>query len=246
MTTELLVALIAGAVSLVSVTATILSSLINSGRTSANAKEIENLKIEAERTKEREKRDKEISHYREPLARAAYDLQSRLYNIICLSFLEAFYHNGEERERQYAVNNTVFLVAQYLCWSELVRREIQYIDLGENEKTRKLLELQDTIYSLWGTDQQPKLFRIFAGEQRALGEALIQAGYSRPECLGYGAFLGKFKDGANPLVDALKRDIPHLDGATERLRNIQHALIDLLDMLDPNDTRFPRSRRTRA
>jgi hypothetical protein len=75
--------------------------------------------------------------------------------------------NGNDREKSYVTNNTAFLVGQYLCWTELVRREIQFIDLGESNRTRDLLSLQDTIYSLWGTDQQPPLLRLFAGEQRA-------------------------------------------------------------------------------
>jgi hypothetical protein len=157
--------------------------------------------------------------------------------------------HGNERERSYVTNNTVFLVGQYLSWTELVRREIQFIDLGESAKTRELLRLQDDIYGLWGTDQYPRLFRIFAGEQRALGEALIQRGVRGPECMGYGAFLKNFSDGTNPLIDALRGDVALLESglsqATNRLTQLQHALIDLLKMLDPNYLRFPENRRSK-
>jgi hypothetical protein len=142
------------------------------------------------------------------------------------------------------------LVGQYLCWTELVRREIQLIDLGESSKTRELLRLQDTNYSLWGTDQQPPSFRIFAGEQRAIGEALIQVSVRGPECMGYGAFLTTFEKGGNPLIDSVRADVMSLDKglsqATERLKNLQHALIDLLKMLDPEYLRFPENRRSKA
>jgi len=111
------------------------------------------------------------------------------------------------------------------------------------------LRLQDTIYSLWGADQQPPLLRIFAGEQRALGEALIQTGVRGPECMGYGAFLKTFNNGINPLVDAIREDVSSLgiglNQATERLTNLQHALIDLLKMLDPDYLRFPEDRRSK-
>lgn len=78
-----------------------------------------------------------------------YDLQSRLFNILRGGVL-TFITGGDQRERSYVIDNTVFLIGQYLCWTELTRREIQYIDLGKDEETRRLQRLQDTIYDLWG------------------------------------------------------------------------------------------------
>jgi hypothetical protein len=250
MKVELVVALIAGVVALASAAGTIWSSIRNAEHSNANAKAIEQLKFENERLKAAAQRQKEISGFSEPLARSAYDLQSRLYNILRQGLIDVYLVHGNDRERSYVTNNTAFLIGQYLCWTELVRREIQFIDLGESNKTRELLRLQDTIYSLWGTDQQPPLLRIFAGEQRAIGEALIQTGARGPECMGYGAFLRTFDKGANPLIDALRADVMLLDKefaqATERLKNLQHALIDLLKMLDPEYLRFPENRRSKA
>lgn len=148
----------------------------------------------------------------------------------------------------------MFLIAQFQCWSELVRRGIQFIDLGKNEKTRDLLRLQDTIYSLWGTDAYSPVLRIFAGEQRAIGDALIQTddkGLERSECIGYGTFLKTFTPGANLLIDALRADVVSLGvhgihPATERLKAIQNTLIDLLLMLDPEYIRFPADRRSKV
>jgi hypothetical protein len=68
--------------------------------------------------------------------------------------------------------------------------------------------------------------------------------------MGYGAFLKAFSYDANPLIDALREDVKLLDSslgqATERLTNLQHALIDLLNILDPEYIRFPESRRSKA
>jgi hypothetical protein len=243
---ELTVALIAGAVALASAGGTIWSSIRNAEHTRA----IEQLKIDNEKSKEAASRQREISDLSEPLARSAYDLQSRLYNILKQGLVEVYFVRGNDREKSYVINNTAFLVGQYLCWTELVRREIQFIDLGESGKTRELLHLQDTIYGFWGTDRESPVFRIFAGEQRAIGEALIQMGARRPECMGYGKFLGSFHNGVNPLIDALRADVMSLDKglnqATERLTNLQHALIDLLKMLDPEYVRFPEDRRSKV
>jgi hypothetical protein len=246
MKVELTVAIIAGGFAVAS--ACIAAWSVS--RSNANATAIEQLKIESEKLKLAAQRQREISKFSEPLARSAYDLQSRLYNILKQNLVEVYLVKGNDREKSYVADNTVFLVGQYLCWTELVRREIQFIDLGENNKTRELLHLQDTIYSLWGTDAQPPLFRIFAGEQRAIGEALIQTGVRGLECMGYGAFLKTFNDGTNPLIDALRADVLSLNNglghAAGRLTNLQHALIDLLKMLDPEYLRFPRSRRDKV
>ena len=136
------------------------------------------------------------------------------------------------------------------CWTELIRREIQFIDLGRDEETLRLQRLQDDIYDLWGTSRFPRICRIFAGEQRAIGEALIQARRRGPECIGYGAFLKAFESGKDPLIDARRGDVSAMPGrvneASARLTAIQHALIDLLHLLDPKYIRFPETRRSKV
>jgi hypothetical protein len=125
--------------------------------------------------------------------------------------------------------------------------------LGKSEETRQLSRLQDNIYSLWGTDAYPPVLRIFAGEQRAIGDALIPTdgkGLQLSECIGYGAFLKTFTPGTNPLIDALRADVASLgisgiSPASDRLKAIQNALIDLLLMLDPDYIRFPEDRRSK-
>jgi hypothetical protein len=250
MNTELAVALIAGVVALASAGGTIWSSIRNAERNAKHSEAIERLKIESDRLKAAALRQREISSFSEPLTRSAHDLQSRLYNILKQGLVEVYLVKGNDREKTYVTNHTIFLIGQYFCWTELVRREIQFIDLGEHNKTRDLLRLQDDIYSLWGTDRYPRLLRLFAGEQRAIGEALIQNGARGPECMGYGTFLKTFSKGVNLLIDELRADVMSLeDGlcqANERLTNLQHSLIDLLKMLDPEYLRFPESRRTKV
>jgi hypothetical protein len=173
--------------------------------------------------------------------------QSRLYNILEQYLLEAYYSAGDDRSRAYVVDNTTFLVAQYFAWTEIVRRDIQYIDLGQDEQTRRLARLGDEVYTLFQTDRFGPVLRVFAGEQRAIGERMIQAGSRGLECIGYAAFLDRLQAGADPLTHALQSDIHALAGAPAsarpRLAALQHALIDLLEFLDPDYIRFPRDRR---
>ena len=134
MRVELIVALVAGAVALASAVGTVLGTMRNTDRTNANARVVEQLKAESERSKAAEVRRREISDYSEPLARAAYDLQSRLFNTLQRNFMGAFANGSDLRERDYAVNNTVYALGQYLCWPELARREIQFITSGRADK----------------------------------------------------------------------------------------------------------------
>ncbi|HME33165.1 MAG TPA: hypothetical protein VKG65_10465 [Terriglobales bacterium] len=201
-------------------------------------------KAEADRRAETEKTAR---RFREPLGRAAYDLQSRIFNIVKVGFLDLYLQKGDKRTRSYATKNTLFVIAQYFAWAELVRREIQFIDLGADEQTRKLTELQDNIYAIWQTTEYDPLLRIFAGEQRAIGERLIREGPRGPECMGYASFLDFCKEHPDPLLCALEAEItalgPSLERAIPRLVALQHSLLELLAFLDPAEVRFPKRRR---
>lgn len=203
-------------------------------------------KAEADRRAETERTARQFS---QPLGRAAYDLQSRIFNIIKSNFLTAYLKNGDKRTHSYAIKNTLFVIAQFFAWTELVRREIQFIDLGADEKTRQLSRLQDNIYSIWQTDKYGPLLRIFAGEQRAIGERIIRDGSRGPECMGYASFLDFYDSCKDPLLRAVEADVAalgaNLPKALPRIIALQHALIDLLDFLDPSFVRYPKKNRTK-
>jgi len=142
------------------------------------------------------------------------------------------------------------LVAQYFAWTEIIRRDIQYIDLGQDKKARDLVRLQDDIYALFQTDEFDSMFRVFAGEQRAIGERMIRDGPRGPECVGYGAFLDQLAKAPDPLLEPVRQDVQtlstKLEVARPRLVALQNALIDLLAVLDPDFIRFPAERRTKV
>lgn len=125
MSKEILIAIFTGLIAVISASIAIWGQF----RVSHLNREFEKLKLKAET-------EKATARYREPLVRAAADLQSRLYNILALNFVDVFLINGTEREREYATQNTVFLFAQFFAWTEAVRLEIQFISLDEDMKTR--------------------------------------------------------------------------------------------------------------
>jgi hypothetical protein len=193
--------------------------------------------------------EKVVSKFRDPLLHAAYDLQSRIFNILRRSFLTVYYTNGSDREKEYAVENTVFLVAQFLGWTELIRQEIQFLDRGSDDETRKLRNLQDGMYTQLQTDQFGRGFRLFAGEQRAVGELMIERTDGLPRCIGFARFLKDRNTNIDHWLDPLREDVKKmaedLTSFEKRLVSIQHSLIDLLEFLDQNHVYFPKHSRSK-
>lgn len=248
MDASMAVPLAASMVALLSAAVTAWVARGNARRAADNAREIELLRRdharELERTREEAASRKTVSKFSEPLLQSAFDLQSRLFNIARRNFFGRFHAHGNARERSYVVENTTFLVCQYLAWTELVRREIQFLDLGEAERTREVSRRLGAVAHQLTTSSLAPPLRIFAGEQRAIGEALICGAPGDFECAGYGAFLQRFGEGAHPLIDAVRADIVAMTAdpapALPRLIAVQHALVDLIALLDPDHIRLRR------
>jgi hypothetical protein len=191
--------------------------------------------------------------YREPLLHAAFNLQTRLYNIASPThrFLGVFLANGTPAEAEYARLNTVYLVGQYLCWSEILRREGQFIDPVDLRRDRAVMEAMEEVRETLSDsiDLPDPTLRVFRGEQRAIGEILLTKTDNpservgpRWDCLGYAAFV-KALDGKDTarwfttLLEDVDRLADDLDQHRDRLVALQHALLKLINLLDPNGDR---------
>src|SRR4051794_15877726 len=60
-----------------------------------------------------EQRERLMARYRDPLLHAAFELQSRLFNIIGLDMFSVYVFGRQGRERDYAIHHTAYLIAQY-------------------------------------------------------------------------------------------------------------------------------------
>lgn len=242
MSTELIVGLISAAVAIIAAAITVW------GQTRSAR-----LQSQLRREEEAEKRKREaarlISRYREPLIHAAYDLQSRCYNLLQLKIISLHYNNGGERARTYVINNTAFLIAQYFGWTEIIRQEGLFLDLGEDEKTRTLNELQDEITHAWLRDDMGSTLMFFKGNQRVIGEQMIHRMDGATYCMTYGEFLKSIdapeKEHLAYLVEDVTAAINNIEESRQRLILLQNKLINLVDFLDPEFIRFPANRRTR-
>jgi hypothetical protein len=142
--------------------------------------------------------------------------------------------------------------AQYFCWVEIIRRESQFIDPRNDETNRAVaLGIEAVNHTFADSiDIQERCFRLFRGEQRALGEVMLvpieasRSGTPRWECLGYASFvqslegeqMARWFRTLREDIGEVSRDVANRDG---RLRLIQRQLMDIIDILDPHARRVP-------
>ncbi|SOD90932.1 hypothetical protein [Streptomyces sp. Ag109_G2-15] len=231
MNTELIVASLSGVVALVSAA---YSSQANRNN-SLLKDDLERQKAERSRTLERQD---VMSRFRDPLLWAAFDLQSRLFNITSQGFLRVYF--VQPHDQRYAVRSTLHVLAEYLAWVEILRRRIYFFDLG-NQRIGKVLN--DDGYA-------DRNFQLSRSNQRAIGELVIKDGKDAECCMGYAEFCSylesdsEFASWFAPLSDSIT-ELASLQGRHPRLVDLQVALMDLIDFLDPQQERFPQKHRFR-
>lgn len=244
MSIELTVSLIAAVVALGSAALTgVMSAWAAKGRLQLQA---EIGQQQAARQKQEERQDL-MSKIRDPVLWAAYDLQSRIFNIVAQRFLSVYLVHGTAKERAYAQRNTLFVLAQYLGWVEIVRRSVQFLDIGSKEENLELVNCLSKISGVLSSDSfDNSAFRIFRGDQRAIGEIMIDDSVdSDLACIGYAKF-GMKMDTDQSFAEwftRLSTDVEQLAKTgmprQSRLVALQHNMIDLIDILDPEFMRFP-------
>ncbi|MFK0022858.1 hypothetical protein [Streptomyces sp. NPDC090798] len=242
MNTELIVASLSGVVALASVA---YSSQANR-KNSLLEDELERQKVERARMLERQD---VMSRVRDPLLWAAFDFQSRLYNIAAQGFLRV--HFVQARDQQYAVRSTLYVLAEYLGWVEILRRRIFFLDLGNQESNRQIVRLFTRISNVLNDDAYPdRHFRLFRSDQRAIGELVIRGDNDADSCIGYAEFCARLESDSGfaawfaSLSDSVA-ELASLPGRHPRLVDLQVALMDLIDFLDPQQERFPQKSRFR-
>jgi hypothetical protein len=218
---------------------------------SEQAKELEEFKDRLmrrhEATAQADEAARMVAKYRDPLLRSAFDLQSRIWNVYAGEF-----RGG--RDPEYFRLNTLFLLAELLGWLEIIRREMQFLDLGAVDATKKLgLKISRVVGLLARTGSlRDDDCYVYRGQQRAIGELMLNRINGDPtgrrlECMGYAAFVAAHSDPQfakwfTRLGDAFEQ-VP--EEKPVRLALVQNALIDLIDLLDPACERYERERRHR-
>jgi hypothetical protein len=207
------------------------------------------LQLQRQRESKAERTEELISRYREPLLLAANSLQSRLHNGINGEYLHVFLYCGDPEEERYARNFTVYTLAEYFCWVEIIRRELRFLDLGDEKRTRTFNSHLEKISGIFGSSRyEHPHFRVFRGRQQAIGQLMMVQTGSAAEVMTYPAFdlrvmtdpeFGRWFAQLRRDVDAF---LTHDWIGNVRVVEAQWALIDLIDFLDPGKVRLTDNR----
>jgi hypothetical protein len=182
---------------------------------------------------------KVLDTYQEPLIAAAYELQARLYNILCLAFVDRYLRNDKSGKYEAAIHSTLYVFAQFFGWCELIRGEIQYLRFSRHQQTKRFSQLLRDISEEFLADSYGPQFMFWRAEQRGLGERMITSVNGRLTCMGYAAFLER-RDTMDEWLKPLQRDLENLgDGGRQRLTKVQHLLLELVRELDDQGKRYP-------
>jgi hypothetical protein len=197
-----------------------------------------------------------MGRYRDPLLWSVHDLRSRVRTILDEDFLarylvsaeDAIMPSGDTFMRPYARRHTMFVLAQYLGWVEILRRDIGFLDLGDRRRNRKLVELLSVIRRvLFALDLDP-VFHVPTGHQRAVGELMIAPDHATPgqgRCIGFATFCQRLDNEPNfaAWFERIEAGIIgyayHPQQGGKRLAELNARLSDLIEFLDPDLTRFP-------
>ncbi|CAN5524963.1 hypothetical protein BH09ACT4_BH09ACT4_19210 [soil metagenome] len=202
-------------------------------------------RLSAQLEKERDARLEEQSAIKaaervyEPLAQSAAELQSRIFNIVETGWLGV--QKRYESHGDYAMVSTAFLFAQYFGWIE-ARRQAVLASSGEGGRDVTVQRHIDGVLKVLRRSDESEAFLFFTTEQRAIGELMLtwevhtETGLRIPHIMGYAAFTVRYAtDEAfykwfTPILSGMSLVAK---GDNHRLVSIQHALVTLIDELDP-------------
>ena len=194
---------------------------------------------ERARRREEESATKAAERVYEPLAQAAAELQSRIYNIVETGWVPLM--KRYESHGDYALTSTAFLFAHYFGWIE-ARRQAVLSSSGEGKRDEEVQRLIDGVLRILRRSDDSEGFLFFTTEQRGIGELMCsfethpETGVRTPIVMGYAAFEKKYREKPEfakwfaPITTGM--DLVST-GDVRRLVAIQTALVALIDTLDP-------------
>jgi hypothetical protein len=175
----------------------------------------------------------------EPLAQAAAELQSRIFNIVESGWLGVQHRYASHGD--YAATSTAYLFAQYFGWIE-ARRQAVLTSSGEGGRDLSVQRVIDGVLAVLRRSEGSEGFLFFTTEQRAIGELMLtwevhtETGVRIPHVMGYAAFTERFAtdESFSPWFAPVTSGLDLVSkGDNTRLISIQHALVRLIKELDP-------------
>ena len=221
MDTALVVASISGAVALASAGFTGWAQLRMSRRD-----------IEARATERRSEAKVALDRYRGPLLDAAWQFGDRIDNIRNRAFLNYLAENTGRADD--VKSTTLFRMAYYLGWREVLRTQVQLLRFENAEDTRLVATFINDVTWVLASDRVDSTWPIWSDEQRAVGELMIgQPGPTSASVRGIAAFRTQYSESFSPWLERFAQTLlGNAAASSERLRLLQWALCGLVTQLD--------------
>lgn len=204
------------------------------------------IELEDELATEREQRQRQfdaetvLARYRDPLIHATFFLQQRLFQILRVDGRDyGGYLRGSSRQ-DLAIKSTLYRFAEYLAWREILRREIQFLNLADEGETRRVQRLTGDISRTLATDEAPygTDFMLWVEEQRAIAELMLVRDNGLTAPLGFASFVEQFDARFERWFKEFASKLSLVDLPRQRLTELFNLLLILGDALDPEGLRY--------
>ncbi|KAJ4315262.1 hypothetical protein N0V94_006027 [Neodidymelliopsis sp. IMI 364377] len=189
----------------------------------------------------------QVQKYSDPLLISAHDLQERLMELLGGGFggFEQKNPNGAENLDMF----TCYLFAQFLAWTHILKIKAQFLAFSEDKSTSNLRAILYKISDEFSTARYPKNgweFRLWPGHQLGIAEMMVadeKASDEHVRPLGWNQFKKSYADSEElqkyfiymrqSIKNVLHAQYKKTEAPDQRIRRLQHFLIDLIIILDP-------------
>ena len=199
-----------------------------------------------ERSAQQRRIREEVLRWTNPVLDAVNGLASRLDNILHRDLDLALRKHRQDRpvdpdwavSYDYVLPTTLYLFANYFAWIRLLQERLSF-ELFESEQMEKrffaaMWRVSDTL-SDWSPDDEigggGRDTQVFALQQRAIGEALIQRNTEDPRPMTIPEFLSAYKNKSEPTFNAtiepLRELVDDLERGTKRWGRLSLTLNEL-------------------
>jgi hypothetical protein len=175
-----------------------------------------------------------LDKYRGPLLKAAWDLGHRINNNRKYGF-PLYMAPGSGHDQQVKLT-TLFRIAQYFGWCEILRTEAQLLRFEREADTQLVATLIGDVHWAFATDKvdDRRNGMLWAEEQRAIGELMVVQVDGMPStCYGYARFVREYEERFSPWMDRIAKFLRGEEAkGSHRLRLVQWGLLGIVKQLD--------------
>jgi hypothetical protein len=178
-----------------------------------------------------------LARYRDPLITATFELQDRLQNLLRATGKSVLVYLAVPERAALTIRSTFFRFAQYFGWAEIVRREVQFVEVAPSSAMGTVQDALGKVGWAFATDKLGSDFMLWREEQRAIGEQMLSDDEGTPTIIGFATFDDRYPDDFAPWLEAVATTL-RSEFDRRRLVELHHCLIDLGKRLDPGELRY--------